>query len=193
LRIVETTAFDFYNGLDKEKKRERERERAYNDGQRNGQREGIIKGSSNRLFALALNRGKKRGTREPKDTQRANSIVTAIRASSRARERESRSPESGMTEQGILDEKRRKMKPEETRTGLFCKRGAFSEKVKYHTQCSHARALGAEEESSLAPWRTIKAARARALGTDSRESLVMLGRPIKIPSRVRTRRANAPR
>jgi len=61
-----------------------------------------------------------------------------------------------MTEQGILDEKRRKMKPEETRTGLFCKRGAFTEKVKYHT-----RALEAEE--SLAPWRAIKAARARAL------------------------------
>jgi hypothetical protein len=76
-----------------------------------------------------------------------------------------------------LEEKRRKMKPEETRTGLFCKRGAFTGKVKYHTH-----ALQAEEESSLAPWRTIKAARA-----DSRESLVMLGRPIKIPSRVKTR------
>jgi len=73
--IVGARAFDFSNGVEKERKRENDDEETAN-----------VKGSLNRFFAL--NRSVRYLLREPKDTQRANSIVTAIRASSRAPARE---------------------------------------------------------------------------------------------------------
>lgn len=83
------------------------------------------------------------------------------------------------------------MKPRETRTGLFCKRGAFTEKVKYHTQCSERRRPAGWLCAPTIKGRADSPQPGSAHAGDSRESLVMLDHPIKIPPCVRTRRVNA--